>query len=53
MTHLGDDSLFRRLLEGVEGGYALEEGILSLRVVFLEDASPHPEPVTFVRGVVG
>ena len=51
-NHVGADCLVCRLLQGVEGGNSLKEGILAPRVVSLKDAAPHPEFVLFVRGVV-
>ena len=51
-TYACDDGIVHRLIEGVEGGDALEEVIIALRIVFLEDATPHTEPVAFVRRVM-
>ena len=41
-TRVGAYCLVHRLLQGVEGGNALEEGILAPRVVSIEYTAPHP-----------
>ena len=48
-THIVADGLVRRLLEFVEGGDALKECILASGVVFIKDAAPNTEPVSFIH----
>ena len=51
-THVVADALGGSLIERVESKDGLEECVLSSDVVFVEDTTPHPEPLAFVRGVL-
>ena len=52
MTHVGADAIRRSLLERVRSGDALKERVLASGVIFFKDNTPHPEPVTFIHGVM-
>ena len=51
-THVVADAVIRSLLECAQSGDALEERVLASRVILFEDTTPHPEHVTFIRGVM-